>query len=111
MSALTLDPFALYPGRESRIAGLSGADRGSDTFAFHTSYVRCGEAPIRFRVRFDSLHATAGTLVLRVNEHSGVDGAPTSLAAHRQHALAEVAAGEASIDEPLFARPGMVYAL
>jgi len=66
------DPFAFWPGRSSRVAGLGGGrvgQRADDDpgYVFHTAYHALPAGPVTGALRFRGLAADAGTLSVGVN--------------------------------------------
>lgn len=63
-----LDPFGIFPGVASRIAGLGGEQPPSNSrYAFFTPYMPSTGGNVRFSARFTGLAASAGTLDVAVS--------------------------------------------
>lgn len=71
-SPIPADPFAFWPARASRIAGLGGTrigQRADDdpAYVFHSAYLELPAGPVRGRLRFSGLTAETGVLTIGVN--------------------------------------------
>jgi len=66
------DPFAFWPARASRVAGLGGERDGQRTdddpaYVFHSAYLALPAGTMRARLRFSGLKAETGVLAVGVN--------------------------------------------
>jgi hypothetical protein len=107
-----LDPYAVYPGVESCIRGLGGETRGPDRkYAFHSPYVEAAKGHCAFRIAFDGLRGTEGTLTVRLHMQPADGSAIARLINSERIPVAQLIERGGVLTLGFESFPGMAYAV
>lgn len=109
-TAYSLDPFAFWPGAQSRIDGLGGNGPTPEPDAvFHTAYTSFDTGPLSVDLVFAQLTATHGKMLLHAIALPD-DGSPAKVQSKTLVDLAELAAGGGRYRLPVIVKRDHAYA-